>query len=142
MRFRGKFKWLQLSASILWLVMCLLWFHKHPHDGIGQAYLLLGILQLSIATAQVTSYFFTWWDVTEEALVQHRYRSERTIPWSEITRIGPWHPGKKPQYNWLEVSFARAAPISDRGNLLIQAEDQDSLLRALRAHAPQAAFEL
>jgi hypothetical protein len=80
--------------------------------------------------------------VTEEALVQHRYRSNRTIAWSEITRIGPWQPGKKPQYNWLEVSYARAAPISDRGNLLIQPEDKDSLLRALRAHAPKAAFEL
>ena len=115
------------------------WFHKHPHDRIGQLYLLLGIVQLIVAIA---TYFFIWWRIDDSGLTQRRLFSTRTIPWNEITRIGPWRHNNKPIPNWLSVEYARPAPLSDRGELLFQPAKCFFLVRALRARAPQAEYEV
>jgi hypothetical protein len=140
-RFRSKFALLQLVAALLWTGIGFLSFHKHPHDAIGQFYLFLGILQLFIASYMVASYFFAYWLIDNSGLTQHRLWNSRTIPWNEVTHIGPWGSGNKPSYNWIKVEYARTAPLSDRGRLLIQPADRDALVRALRTRAPQANVE-
>jgi hypothetical protein len=139
MLFRSKFGWPQLATAIMWATLSFAWFHKHPHDSIGQLYLLLGIVQFLIA---ITTYFFVWWRIDDSGLTQCRLFSTRTVPWNEITRIGPWQPNGKPIPQWLAVEYARPAPMSDCGQILIQPTDRYALVRALRAHAPQADYEI
>jgi hypothetical protein len=150
MRFRSKFAWLQLAQAVLWAGLGFAWFVKHSHAAIGQAYFGLGILQTALAIYCLASYFFTWWEIDEAGLIQHRLWSARTILWNEITRVGPWQPGKKPRYKWavdktrysyrfLAVDYM--GPASDHGELVIQPADRDALVRALRTHAPQAEFD-
>lgn len=139
MLFRSRFGWLQLFMALTWVTLSFAWFRIHPHEFLGQAYLVLGILQLLIAVA---TYFFVWWRIDDSGLTQRRLFSTRTIPWNEITRIGPWQPHSKPMPQWLAVEYARPAPMSDRGELLIQPADRNTLVRTLRAHAPQADFEI
>jgi hypothetical protein len=142
MLFRSRFAWLQLAGALPWIPLSFVWFHKHPDDGIGQAYLLLGILQLLIAAYCIAGYFFVWWRIDDSGLTQRRLWNACTIPWNEITRIGPWRPNNKPIPQWLAVEYSRPAPLSDRGELLIQPADRYALARALRAHAPQAEYEI
>jgi hypothetical protein len=118
------------------------WFRKHTHDGTGQAYLLVGILQLLMAAYCIAAYFFVWWRIDDSGLTQRRLWSIRTVPWNEITRIGPWLHNNKPIPHWLSVEYARPAPLSDRGELLFQPADCFALARTLRAHAPQAEYEI
>jgi Bacterial PH domain len=139
---RSRFAWLQLATAVIWIALSLSGFHKHPHDGIGHGYLLLGILQLFIASYYIAGYFFVWWRIDDSGLTQRRIFNTRTVPWNEITRIGPWQPNGKPIPQWLAVEYARPAPMSDRGQLLIQPTDRYALVRALRAHAPQADYEI
>jgi hypothetical protein len=142
MRFRTKFAWPMFAASFLWTGLSLAWVHK-PMAALGlrSAYLILGIVQMCTVIFMIAHYIFTWWAVEDAGLVQHRLWSTRITPWSEIIRVGPWVPNKKPINNWLAVDYMRAAPISDRGELLFQPADRDALVRALRTHVPQADFE-
>jgi hypothetical protein len=145
MLFRSRFTWVQLvqlATALIWIPLSFTWFHKHPHDAIGQAYLLVGILQFFIAAYCIAAYFFVWWRIDDSGLTQRRLFSTRTIPWNEITRIGPWQPNTKPIPQWLSVEYARSAPLSDRGELLIQPADRNTLVRTLRTHAPQADYEI
>jgi hypothetical protein len=139
MLFRTRFGWLQLLMALTWATLSFAWFHKHSHDRLGQAYLILGILQLLIVTV---TYFFVWWRVDDSGLTQRRLFSTRTIPWNEITRIGPWHHNNKPIPRWLSVEYARPAPLSERGELLLQPANCFFLVRALRVRAPQAEYEI
>jgi hypothetical protein len=102
---------------------------------------MAGVFWLFIALSCIANYCFTWWGVDDFGLTQRRLWSTRTIPWNEITHIGPWQPNSKPNYQWLSVDYARAAPMSDRGQLLIQPTDRDALVKALRTRALQAEFE-
>lgn len=138
---RSKFAWAQLTGALFWAGLSFTWFHKHPHDSIGQLYLLVGILQLIVAIMAVVSYFFIWWRIDDSCLTQRRLFSTRTIPWNEITHIGPWRHNNKPIPHWLSVEYARSAPLSDRGELRIQPADRNTLVRSLRTHAPQAEFD-
>jgi hypothetical protein len=142
MLFRSRFARLQLAGAILWAGLSFAWFHKHPHDSTGQAYLLIGILQLLIAAYCIAAYFFVWWRIDDSGLTQRRLWSTRTIPWNEITRIGPWQPNSKPIPHWLSVEYAHPAPLSYRGELLFQPANCFILVRALRARAPQAEYEV
>lgn len=142
MRFRTKFAWVQFAGAILWLGLSYSWSHNtHATSGIRSSYLLGGIFWLFLALSCVMNYFFTWWDINDSGLTQRRLWSTRTIPWNEITRIAPWQPNSKPMPKWLAVEYARPAPMSDRGQLLIQPADRNALVRALRTHAPQADFD-
>ena len=142
MLFRSKFAWGQLLTALIWIPLSFTWFHKHPHHGIGQAYLLAGILWLFVGFYSIVGYFFVWWRIDDSGLTQRRLWSTRTIPWNEITRIGPWRHNNKPIPNWLSVEYARPAPLSDRGELRFQPAKCFFLVRALRARAPQADYEV
>lgn len=143
MRFRQKFAWLQLCAGLLYTGLSYGWLRKpSAAPGVHGAYLIIGIVWLFIAVTCITNYFFVWWGIEDDGLIQHRPWNTRTIPWNEITHVGPWQPNSKPIYSYLAVNYARPAPISDRGVLvLFKPADRDGLVRALRAHAPQAAFD-
>jgi hypothetical protein len=41
----------------------------------------------------------------------------------------------------MEIDYARAAPMSASGTLLLRPADRDALLTALRAHALRADFD-
>ena len=141
MRFRSRFVVPQFGSAVVWAVLGFLWFHKHPHDGIGKLYLVIGFVQAWVAFSCVADYVWNWWGIGETGLIQHRLRSSRTVPWSEITRVAPWQPGKRPHSEWLEVDYAREAPISDRGSLRFRPADRDALVFELRARAVRADFE-
>jgi len=142
MRFRTKFAWLQLGSGIVWMAVSYLWIHKpSAAPGVRGAYLIAGLIWMSLSILSVASYHFTWWEISDAGLIQKRLWSTRTIPWSEIICVGPWQPGKRPNYAWLEVGYARSAPMSDRGTLLIQPAERDALVHQLRARAPQADFD-
>lgn len=102
----------------------------------------MGITQAVLAAVCALSYFSTWWEIGDAGLVQRQFWSTRTIPWNEITRVGPWSPTNKPMRGWLEVAYSRPAPMSDRGNLRIRPVESESLVRALRTHATHADFEV
>jgi hypothetical protein len=143
MRFRSRFAWVQFAGAILWIGLSDSWFHKpNAPPGIRSAYLIAGVFWLFIALSCIANFCFAWWQVDDTGLTQRRLWKTRTIPWNEITRIGPWQPNSKPMPQWLAVEYARSAPMSDRGELLIQPADRNTLVRALRAHAPQADYEI
>jgi hypothetical protein len=155
MRFRVKFQGHQLAAAVVWLGVSCAWIHKPNADpAIRGAYLVSGVLWLLIGISCLANYFFTWLEIDAVGLIQRRLWSVRVVPWNEITRVGPWQPGKipansrrqrsSPRYsaNWLSVDYARAAPMSDRGELVFQPAERDALVSALRAHASEADFDL
>ncbi len=142
MRFRSRLSWVQPVGALLWMGISFSRFYKHPHEFIGHADLFLWVLQLLIAAFTIASYFFVWWSIDDGGLTERRLWITRTVPWNEIRRIGPWKPNDKPLPKWLAVEYARPAPMSDRGELLIQPTDRNTLAQALRAHAPQADYEV
>lgn len=141
MRFRGKFHWLQAATSALWIGLSCAWIHKSSAPpSLRVTYLITGILQLCALLFYLSTYF-TWWDIGKDELVQRRLWGVRRIPWDQIARVGPWRLSKKPRYTWIEVDYVRPSPLSDQGTLLMQPEDREALISALRSHAPQAEFE-
>ena len=131
MRFRAKFQGHQLAAAVVWLGVSCAWIHKPNADpAIRGAYLVSGVLWLLIGISCLANYFFTWLEIDAVGLIQRRLWSVRVVPWNEITRVGTWQPG------------ARAAPMSDRGELVFQPAERDALVSALRAHASEADFDL
>ena len=116
MRFRSRFAWFQLVVALIWMGIGLLSFHKHLHDGNGQDHSFAGIIQMLIGISYFVMYFFTWWRIDDSGLFERRLWKTRTVPWNEITRIGPWRPNDKPNYNWIAVEFYRPAPLSDPAN--------------------------
>ena len=158
MRFRAKFQGPQFAAAAMWIGMSCAWIHK-PNAGqaIRGAYVVSGILWLLLGISYLANYFFTWLEIGDNGLIQRRLWSVRVMPWNEITRVCSWHLGKIPsplgrrRYradsirrisdHWLSVDYARAAPMSDRGELVFQPAVREALVRALRAHAPSAEFE-
>jgi hypothetical protein len=142
MRFRSKFEWPLLTAAVVWAGLCTAWFIKEPHEAIGWAYLVIGMIWLLLVGVLVLSYFLSGWEIGDAGLVQHVLWSTRTIPWDEITRVGSWSPTNKPMPGCLAVAYSRPGPMSDRGELRIQPVERDALVRALRTRAPQADFEV
>jgi hypothetical protein len=138
---RSKFVWPPLVAALLWTGIGFSSFHKHRHDGTGQVYSSVGVIQLLIALSYIAMYLFSWWRIDDSGLTQYRLGDERTIPWNEITHVGPWQPNDRPNYKWVAVRYSRPAPLSDRGELIIQPKDRNTLIQTLRSHAPQAEFE-
>jgi hypothetical protein len=124
----------------MWFGLCLARFHKQPHEAIGWAYLVIGIIWLLVMALLVGSYLSFSWEIGDSGLVQRIFWSERTIPWDEITRVGLWGQTKRMR-GTLVLAYARTGPMSDRGTLRIQPVEFDALVRVLRDHAPQAEFD-
>ena len=116
MRFRTKFQGVQFASAAVWIGLSCAWLHKPNADlAIRGAYLIAGVIWLFVGIISLASYFLTWWEIDDAGLTQRRLWSKRIVPWSEVSRVGPWQPGRKPMPNWLAVDYARSAPMSDRG---------------------------
>jgi hypothetical protein len=140
MRFRPKFVWLQ---ALVWIMMSLegaarldTYFRRG-----GELRLVMGLTQMLLGLLCIYLYAFSWWVVDDSGLIERRAWTTRVIPWSEIVRIAAWQPGSNPHTDWIEISYARLGPFSDRGSMKLQPSDRSGLLHALRSHAPQADFD-
>jgi hypothetical protein len=141
MRFRQRFAWIQFIGAVLWLCLSYGWLNKpHTVPGLDSAYMVLGAVSLLQVLFCVLSYYFVWWDVDEQGLTERRLLSIRTIPWAELTRVGPWVTGKRRNMGMVEVEYYRPAPMSDSGHLLFQPkkDERKDLFAQLCHHAPQA----
>ncbi len=142
MRFRTKFAWPQIASNFLWVVLCILntRIHAEPsglHSANVVAAWFFGLLLLwSIAAA-----LFTYWDVSDMAIVERRLWNTKSVPWAEINRIAPWPAGKRPNPKMLEVDYTRAGPLSDRGSMIVEPRERADFIAALRKYAPQADFD-
>jgi len=144
MRFRQRFAWIQFIGALLWLCLSYGWMNKpHTIPGLRSAYTMLGVVCLLQALFCLLSYYFIWWGIGENGLTERRLLSARTIPWTELTRVGPWVTGKRRNLGWVEVGYYRSAPMSDSGQLLLQPkhEERKDLFAQLCHYAPQATFE-
>jgi hypothetical protein len=144
MRFRQRFAWIQFIGAVLWLYLSYGWVNK-PHNppGFHSAYMTLGAVWFLQALFCVLSYYFVWWDIGESGLTERRLLSTKTIPWTELTRVGPWVTGKRRSMGMVEVEYYRSAPMSDSGHFLLQPkkDERKDLFSQLCHYAPQATFE-
>jgi hypothetical protein len=139
MRFRAKFAlidWAGLTlAAFAWLL-----FFSEPHR--VDAPLLWYVTLMNVfAGSRVVLYMFVYWETTIEGLRERRLWSTRTIPWPEITAIGPW-PDRHPNRGFLAIEYTRPAPLSDRGTLVANPENREAFLGEIRRHAPQVRLEI
>ena len=144
MRVQQRFAWSQSLAAIVWLALSYAWGSKpHAVPGIRSAYIVIGGMWFVVLLISLLSHFLIWWDLTESGLTEHRLLSTRTVPWAELTRVGPWVPGKKPIRTIVEVAYHRSAPMSDSGRLLLQPKEgqRKTLFAQLYHYAPQATFD-
>ncbi|MGC2617694.1 MAG: hypothetical protein WA414_01570 [Acidobacteriaceae bacterium] len=82
---------------------------------------------------------FIYWDITPDGLCERHLSSVQTIPWSEIISVAPW-PDSRRNQDTLAIDYARPAPLSATGQVLVNPSHLDEFLAALREHAPQARF--
>jgi hypothetical protein len=73
-------------------------------------------------------------------LRQHRLWHKKEISWEDVTHVGGFN--GRPMAAMLEVDYARAAQMSDRGRILPNPDDRQGFIKELRKFAPQADFEV
>lgn len=128
------------------LSLCLsyAWMNKpYTIPGFYYAWMALGAVSLLRALFCVLSYYFVWWEIGESGLTERRLLSTRTIPWTELSRVGPWVRGKRRNMRIVEVEYYRSAPMFDSGHLFLQPNksERKDLFDQLCHYAPQATFE-
>ena len=83
---------------------------------------------------------FTYWDLEGAGLREHRpFWKTKTIPWSEVTYIGPWESASSKR---IAIEYERKAPFPDRGRIIATPARRQAFIAALRRFAPQAEFEI
>ena len=137
MRFRAKFGALGWCYVGLACFFAFLWISGDRH--VGFVSLVLGFSLLTLQ--RVLNHIFVYWDIDSIRLFERRLWNTREIPWCEITNIASWTPDQ-PSSDFLEVSFARPAPMSDRGSVIANPEDREAFIAALHKFAPQAEFDV
>jgi hypothetical protein len=140
MRFRTKFGaqgWVLVSLAILYAVFAFFGPHHLQRSTWGFA----AAAWLWWALLRIVSQLFYYWELDSDCFRERNFWSTREIPWQEVTRVGSFNP-KQPSSGFLEVDYARTAPMSDRGHILANPEDREQFIRTLRRLAPQATFEV
>jgi hypothetical protein len=94
-----------------------------------------------MASVRALSQAFIYWDVDPEGLRERRLWGTKSVPWQEVVHVGSWHPNH-PASDYLEIDYARPAPIYDRGSVIANPDDRSGFLSALRRFATQANFEV
>ncbi len=90
MRIQQRFAWSQSLAAVVWLALSYAWGSKpHAVPGIRSAYIVIGGMWFVVLLVSLLSHLLIWWDLTESGLTEHRLFSTRTVPWAELTRVGP-----------------------------------------------------
>ena len=83
--------------------------------------------------------FLTYWDFESDGLRERRLWRTKTIPWAEVTYVGPWESASS---KWVAIEYERKAPLSDRGRVIVTPARRKAFIAALRQFAPQAEFEI
>jgi hypothetical protein len=141
MRFRAKFQWIHAITAVIWLVIGSASIWRYARGVGGDLHMFTGIVQILLGMLLLSAYAFTWWEIGDSGLVQHLGWRTQTVPWGEVVHVAPWQPGDKPVYSRLAVDYARTGPMSNRGTMVLAPVDCGVVLRAIRAHAPQAEFD-
>jgi hypothetical protein len=143
MRFRQKFPTTQIIMALVWIALSESWVHKgHAIAGIRGAYAWVAAGWIFVLVMALAGYFFIWWDITSDSLIERRLWNTKVVPWSEVYRVSPYLPSKKTVGDTLDIEYARAGPLSDRGHIVLLPLERQSFVLALRTHVPQAVFDL
>jgi hypothetical protein len=138
MRFRAKFGalgWIFVSlacASIFILIVGV------GHKSAQHRY--LAVVYMLLASQMVLYHFFTYWEMDSSSLRVHYFWTTKEIAWAEVTYVGGAN--GRPSSAFLDVYYARSAPMSERGHLLANPNDRRAFIEELRKFAPQAEFEV
>jgi hypothetical protein len=138
MRFRAKFGalgwcWVLLACPSMFSLIAGVG-HKsteHPY---------LAVVSMLIASQTVLNHFFTYWEMDSSSLRVHYFWTTREIAWAEATHVGGAN--SRPSSGFLDVYYARSAPMSGRGHFLANPNDRRAFIEDLRKFAPQAEFEV
>jgi hypothetical protein len=141
MRFRAKFQWVQAVGAMGMLVVGFISVSQHIHDAVQGFRFMTGIVQLVLGVLLTIAYAFSWWEVRDSGLTEHRAWWNRTVPWADIRHVGPWRAGSKTVYAWVAVDYRGSGLFSERGTMLVQPAHCREFVNALRDHAPQAEFD-
>jgi hypothetical protein len=93
-----------------------------------------------LALQQIFFHLFIYWEIDSNSLRVHRFWTTKEIAWADITHVGGAN--GRPSAAFLDVYYARSAPMSDRGHFLANPEDRRGFIEELRKFAPQAEFEV
>jgi len=98
---------------------------------------LLALCFVSMAVQRALFQAFIYWEVNPSHLRERRLWNTKEIPWKDVVHIGCWHLNE-PSSDYLEIDYARPAPLSDRGSVIANPEDRSGFLAALHRFATQA----
>src|ERR1700739_1113399 len=84
------------------------WISANPHRYFDGAIALLWAISASLMFILP---FFTYWDFGSDVLRERRLWRTKTIPWAEVTYVGPWESASS---KWVAIEYERKAPLSDR----------------------------
>ena len=93
---------------------------------------------VALSMQSIFNHAFIYWEVGFQDLRERRFLNVKTVPWSDVTRVGRW----SQRSNCLIVDYALREPLPHRGLILAAPKDSAGFLAALHQHAPQANFEL
>jgi hypothetical protein len=104
--------------------------------------MLVCLVWLYISAREIASYYLIYWDLDSDALLEHRFRTTRRIPYAEIISVNPWPwDSDRPSSAILDIQYGRLASAFDtRSSIIANPSDHVAFLGALRSHAQQADF--
>jgi hypothetical protein len=137
MRFRAKFGALGWCWVGMACLLAALWL-SGLRSGIAS---MLAVYFVAMASQRALFQAFIYWEIAPEGLRERRLWNTKAISWREIVHVGSWHPNQVSS-DYLEIDYARPAPLSDRGSVIANPEDRSGFLAALRRFATHADFEV
>jgi len=139
-RFRAKFGWqgwFFVTLGILYTVQAVVDHHR-GRDPLSGCVVAIWIFN---ALVRVLTKLFRYWEVDASSLRVRNFWSTKEFPWDEVIWVGNYIPSQ-PSSGFLQIDYARPAPLSERGHILANPEDRPAFLAALRQFAPQATFQV
>jgi hypothetical protein len=138
MRFRAKFGalgwiWVFLACDYIFDLIAGVGHKSTQHPYLAVLYMLL-------ASQVVLNHFLTYWEMDSSSLRVRYFWTTREIAWAEVTHVGGAN--GRPSSGFLDVYYARPAPMSERGHFLANPNDRRAFVEELRKFAPQAEFEV
>ena len=141
MRFHPKFPLPQALSGVCWVALAILYIFKRPASSpIVSAYVVLGVLYFLSSGWAILKYFRTYWDLDSEILHEQRYWTIRSVPYAEITAVGPWN-SNRPSSAYINIEYGKlGSAFESRSNIIANPSDRDVFLNILRKYAKQADF--
>jgi hypothetical protein len=139
MRFRPKFGlmgWLWVTLACMAVFFAAFGSGRPAGSLHGFSAAIFALLPLQQILLNRTHY----WELDAASLRVNLLWNTKEIGWDEIKRVGG--SGGRAAANTLEVEYARAAPLSERGRVLANPQDRQQFIDALKRFAPQATFEV